>query len=139
MKIKVGEYVKTKTGKITRLIKIDKNYVVVGHGMQELQVYSKFKNSHYIYANNYEELYEKINKYITKHSFNIKELIENKDILKVKTKENEILMIGFDENTTDVKYKEIIEEIENGEYELLEILTHEQYERNCYRLEEKNV
>lgn len=74
---------------------------------------------------------------ILKHSFNIKELIENKDILKVKTKENAILMIGFDENTIDIKYKEIIEEIENREYELLEILTYEQYERECYRLEEK--
>ena len=74
---------------------------------------------------------------ILKHSFNIKELIEDKDIIKVKTKENAILMIGFDENTIDIKYKEIIEEIENGEYELLEILTHEQYERNCYRLEEE--
>lgn len=136
IKVVEGEYVKTKTGKITRLIKIDKKYVVVGHGMHELQVYSKFENSHYIYANNYEELYEKINKYITKHSFNIKELIENKDILKVKTKENEILMIGFDENTIDIKYKEIIEEMENGEYELLNILTHEQYERECYRLED---
>lgn len=74
---------------------------------------------------------------ILKHSFNIKELIEDKDIIKVKTKENAILMIGFDENTIDIKYKEIIEEIENGKYELLEILTHEQYERNCYRLEEE--
>lgn len=71
---------------------------------------------------------------ILKHSFNIKELIEDKDIIKVKTKENAILMIGFDENTIDIKYKEIIEEIENGKYELLEILTHEQYERNCYRI-----
>lgn len=43
-------------------------------------------------------------------------------------------MIGFDENTIDIKYKEIIEEIENREYELLEILTHEQYERNCYKI-----
>ena len=74
---------------------------------------------------------------ILKHSFNIKELIEDKDIIKVKTKENAILMIGFDENTIDIKYKEIIEEIENGKYELLEILTHEQYERNCYKLEEE--
>lgn len=71
---------------------------------------------------------------ILKHSFNIKELIEDKDIIKVKTKENAILMIGFDEKTIDIKYKEIIEEIENGKYELLEILTHEQYERNCYRI-----
>lgn len=74
---------------------------------------------------------------IIKSSKNIIDLIDNKDILKVKTKENEILMIGFDENTLDIKYKEIIEEIENGEYELLEILTHEQYERNCYVVEEE--
>ena len=38
---------------------------------------------------------------ILKHSFNIKELIEDKDIIKVKTKENAILMIGFDEKTID--------------------------------------
>lgn len=74
---------------------------------------------------------------IIKSSKNIIDLIDNKDILKVKTKENAILMIGFDENTIDIKYKEIIEEIENGEYELLEILTHEQYERNCYVVEEE--
>lgn len=54
---------------------------------------------------------------ILKHSFNIKELIEDKDIIKVKTKENAILMIGFDEKTIDIKYKEIIEEIEIQEIE----------------------
>ena len=53
---------------------------------------------------------------ILKHSFNIKELIEDKDIIKVKTKENAILMIGFDEKTIDIKYKEIIEEIEEYEF-----------------------
>ena len=35
-----------------------------------------------------------------------------------------------------LQWEEIhIEQIENGEYELLEILTHKQYEKNCYRLE----
>lgn len=77
-----------------------------------------------------------INKEILKHSKNILDLIENKDILKLKTKENEILMIGFDENTMNIKYKEIIEEIKNKEYELLEILPHEMFENNCYRIGE---
>lgn len=76
MEIKVGEYVKTRTGKITKIIKIDKVNIIVGHGTQELQVYCKFENSNYIYANNYEELYEKIKKYIVKHSKNIIDLIE---------------------------------------------------------------
>ena len=29
---------------------------------------------------------------------------------------------------------DLIENIENGEYELLEILTHEQFEANCYKV-----
>lgn len=115
MEIKIGEYVRTKKGKIDKVI--NDNYYI----------------SEYIECE--KGIVDKEN--IVKHSFNIKELIEDKDIIKVKTKENAILMIGFDEKTIDIKYKEIIEEIENGEYELLKILTHEQYERNCYRLEEK--
>lgn len=123
MEIKVGEYVRTECG-IAKIKEISiKN-----------EVYELDKDIMYIHQENY--LHTCTKSQILKHSFNIKELIENKDILKVKTKENIILMIGFDENTIDIKYKEIIEEIENGEYELLEILTHEQYERNCYKLED---
>ena len=110
--LKVGEYVRTKNGKIDKII--NNNYYM----------------SQYIECE--KRIVDKEN--IVNHSFNIKELIEDKDIIKVKTKENAILMIGFDEKTIDIKYKEIIEEIENGEYELLEILTHEQYERNCYKI-----
>ena len=44
------------------------------------------------------------------------------------------MFFGIDEDTSDIKYKELIENIENGEYELLEILTHEQFEANCYKV-----
>lgn len=70
---------------------------------------------------------------ILKHSKNLMNLIENKDILKVKT-DGEILFLGIDENTLDIKYKEIIEDIKNGDYQLLEILTHEQFEQNSYKV-----
>ena len=128
MEIKVGEYVRlARCQGINKIIDIDEDgflilddNIVDEYGDECCQISPQDADEE-----------------ILKHSFNIKELIENKDILKVKTKENAILMIGFDEKTIDIKYKEIIEEIENGEYELLEILTHEQYERNCYRLEEK--
>ena len=60
----------------------------------------------------------------------VNDLDIGKKILKV---DNEFI---FEDERDREKYKEIIEEIENGEYELLEILTHEQYERNCYRLED---
>lgn len=125
-KIKVGEYVRTKDGIIDKIFKFD-------------EILNEYWCENWCEKGLVIDLENKIGthlKDIVNHSFNIKDLIENKDILKVKTKENEILMIGFDENTTDVKYKEIIEEIENGEYELLEILTHEQYERNCYVVKE---
>lgn len=120
--IKVGEYVRTNDG-IFKVAKIDGLYIYLDKEYFDKQ-YQTMRDVTF-------------KERIVKHSFNIKELIEDKDIIKVKTKENAILMIGFDEKTIDIKYKEIIEEIENGEYELLKILTHEQYERNCYRLEEK--
>ncbi len=120
--IKVGEYVRTIDG-IFKVTKIDGLYI--------------YLDKEY-FDNQYQTMRDvTFKERIIKHSFNIKELIKNKDIIKVKTKENAILMIGFDENTIDIKYKEIIEEIENGEYELLEILTHEQYERNCYEVKEE--
>lgn len=131
-KMEVGEYVRTRTGKITRLIKIDKRYVVIGHGMQEFQVYSKFENLHYIYANNYKELYEKINKYIVKHSFNIIDLIEVGDFVN----ENEVIdKYLFD---GEIPVLETTGDETNAkcmcEGDIKTILTHEQYERNCYKI-----
>ena len=82
MKIEVGEYVRTKKGNITKLIKLGNHCVTVGHGIQEFQSYCRFKNSHYINANNNEELCKKINKYITKHSKNIIDLIEVRRLCK---------------------------------------------------------
>lgn len=122
MEIKENEFVRTDNG-IFKVTKIDGLYI--------------YLDKQY-FDNQYQTMRDvTFKERIVNHSFNIKELIEDKDIIKVKTKENAILMIGFDEKTIDIKYKEIIEEIENGEYELLEILTHEQYERNCYKVKEE--
>lgn len=126
MEIKVGEYVRTEDGYIGIFDRYSKR--------PNTSIY-KCPFNCFIKLRKRKTPLQCGREYIVNHNFNIKELIENKDILKVKTKESEILIIGFDENTIDIKYKEIIEKIENGEYELLEILTHEQYERNCYRLE----
>lgn len=73
---------------------------------------------------------------IINHSKHLIDLIENKDILKVRI-DKTIMFFGTDEDTSDIKYKELIENIENGEYELLEILTHQQFEANCYKVEEE--
>ena len=74
--VEVGEYVRTKTGYICILIKIGKDLITVGHGMQEIKLYAKFSNSHIIHADNYQELYKNINKYIVKHSKILAEVVE---------------------------------------------------------------
>lgn len=73
---------------------------------------------------------------VVNHSKRLIDLIENKDILKVRT-DKTIMFFGIDEGTSDIKYKEIIKSSENGEYELLEILTHQQFESNCYKVGEE--
>lgn len=106
--IEVNEYVRTDKGYIFKIDEEKKN----------LQI-----------ANFLDAEYGKI----VKHSKQLIDLIENKDILKVRI-DKTIMFFGIDESTSDIKYKEIMESIENGECELLEILTHQQFEANCYKV-----
>lgn len=113
-KIEVGEYVRTKDGKIDKVI--NSNFY--------MSIYVECEKGLYLIES------------IVKHSKQLIDLIENKDVLKVRI-DKEIMLFGMDEDTSDIKYKELIENIENGEYELLEILTHEQFEANCYKIRGK--
>ena len=109
--IEVNEYVRTKDGKIDKLI--NSNFY--------MSIYVDCEKGLYLIEN------------IVKHSKQLIDLIENKDILKVRI-DKTIMFFGIDESTSDTKYKEIIKSIENGECELLEILTHQQFEANCYKV-----
>ena len=80
-----------------------------------------------------QQILTKAEEKIVKHSKQLIDLIENKDILKVRI-DKTIMFFGIDESTSDTKYKEIIKSIENGECELLEILTQQQFEANCYKV-----
>ena len=126
-KIEVGEYGRTNLGEIIKFAWLEES-----EGKKYEDKVILIKNNRVVN----EFYYFKENEYIVKHSKNIIDLIENNDVLKIKTKENEILSLGFNENTVDLNYKEIIEEIKNKEYQLLEILTHEKYEKECYRIGE---
>lgn len=98
MEIKVGEYVRTKKGKI---FKYGKGRAYLGKDNE-----------------------------IVNHSFNIKDLIEEGDIVngqRVLYIEKEGLVIEMADY--------IFPYISIKEIKIEEILTHEQYERNCYRLE----
>ena len=125
-KIEIGEYVRTKDGRIAQIKSID--YEAGIYRFNRIIYINDFGMKENVLYNN--EMFKKL---IVKHSKQLIDLIENKDVLKVRT-DKEIVFLGIDEDTTDIKYKELIEDIENGEYELLEILTHEQFEANCYKV-----
>ena len=112
-KIEVGEYVRTIGGEVGRNVKYENSKYNIEVGKNKIWEFSK--------------------NFIVKHSKQLIDLIENKDVLKVRI-DKTIMVFGMDEDTSDIKYKELIENIENGEYELLEILTHEQFETNCYKV-----
>ena len=102
--IEVNEYVRTNSGLIFKV--------------NEITYDEEYKD--YLYKESFLLVDWKEN--IVKHSKQLIDLIENKDILKVRI-DKTIMFFGIDESTSDTKYKEIIKSIENGECELLEILT----------------
>lgn len=118
-KIEVGEYVRTKKGRIDKVERFS-----VG-----LSIWCCENGMHIDECNCVGTHLEDI----VKHSKQLIDLVENKDVLKVRS-DKTILFLGIDECTSDIKYKELIESIKNGEIELLEILTHEQFEANCYKV-----
>lgn len=130
--IKAGEYVRTKNGKITKFI-IKKNVqIIVGHGMIDFKILGKFENGFSISANNKEELYIEIDKYITKHSKNIIDLIEIGDILEVYFPIKKInRKIFVDEYFKDSM---ILNGLISENIIMKSILTHEQFEANCYKV-----
>lgn len=117
--IEVGEYVRINND--FRLIALGIGKVI---GINEDSIHVKM---------NFELPFSFKKENIANHSKHLIDLIENKDVLKVRI-DKTIMFFGIDEDTSDIKYKELIENIENGEYELLEILTHEQFEANCYKV-----
>lgn len=70
--------------------------------------------------------------YIKKHSKNIINLIEVGDIVHTRDVLNEDIVYIWSEEYL----KALKEDLDNG-IELVEILTHEQYEENCYTVERK--
>lgn len=112
MEIKENEFIRTKTGKIDKVI--NNNYYMSQYIECEKRIVEK--------------------EYIVKHSFNIIDLIEVGDFVN----ENEVIdKYLFD---GEIPVLETTGDETNAkcmcEGDIKTILTHEQYERNCYRLEE---
>lgn len=109
MEIKENEFIRTKTGKIDKVI--NNNYYM----------------SQYIECE--KRIVEKEN--IVKHSFNIIDLIEVGDIVKLDDEFIEYRLIDvFDESIIEG----LKQDIKTG-VKINSILTKEQYKRNCYTVE----
>ena len=127
MEIKVGEYVRTYNGIIGRVF----NITEIGQGVRYA---GEFITDEIIsiYTDKVGEIRLK-RKEIIKHSFNIIDLIEVGDFV------NGVLVTGKESTLlyTDIKgidhsgYHIVISQYGDG---IKTILTHEQYERNCYKI-----
>lgn len=126
MEIKVGEYVRTECG-IAKIKEISiKN-----------EVFELDKDIMYIHQENY--LHTCTKSQILKHSFNIKELIEEGDIVEYQVNSLSKLKVGRVNSYRDTRSNKECLCVEGFDItkiaKIRTILTHEQYERNCYRLE----
>lgn len=119
-KIEVGEYVRTKNGAID---KVDALYGMIENTVHlENQKWFDIKN-------------------IVNHSKQPIDLIENADILKIKISEEwvekqdtiKFVVVGQTYTITEIKSC-----LEDGLFEIIQILTHEQFEANCYKVGGEN-
>lgn len=115
-KIEVGEYVRTDNGEIKLVTQELKDFIDEYESLTE---------------KDFVEFWGRI-----KHSKQPIDLIEVKDLVCFKNKlqnslENEEMIIHIFDNDT---LEEVKQAIKKGEIELLEILTHEQFEANCYKV-----
>ena len=121
--IKVGEYGRTNKGKIFIFAWLENsdekrytNKVLLGNG-------KIFENKFYYFDDGEE---------IVKHSKNIIDLIEVGDIVHTRDVLNEDIVYIWSEEYL----KTLKEDLKNG-IELVDILTKEQYQANCYTVERK--
>lgn len=128
MDIKVGEYGRTNKGNIF----IYAN--VVDEKGNKLDYIMKLVDGRPI------KYYLSKDEQIVKHSFNIIDLLENGDVVTFKIGSMEAIRIGIVHKFNDARSGEKVTLIDGYKLEdadIKEILTHEQFKANCYKIEQK--
>ena len=131
MKLEVGMYVRTKGGIITKILSIDEIALEDGTRFYETEL-----NEGYCDLNSED---------IIKASHNIIDLIEAKDVLLIKDKQYDDIykaevVLDQDNNLSVINYDcdkllNLQLELYKGDLiELVSVLTHEQFENNCFRI-----
>lgn len=123
MEIEVGEYVRTSKGIIGILKSQELTYPEPSEWILDV----KGKEVVIVECENYP----------VKHSFNLIDLLENNDIVLIKTKGTQFVNLGIVRKREDQrsgKLNILVNGQNINEFEILEVLTHEQYEANCYKV-----
>ena len=108
--IKVGEYVRTRDGRIFKVKQINEGYLIEDIEYGGLGCFME---------------------YVVKHSFNIIDLIEYDDVLEIFVNDNDIQkIVVYGDELYSLKIGELIAE------DIKSIVTHEQFQSVEYRLEE---
>ena len=126
MEIKVGEYIRTKDGVIAKVTYVDVMMIDCDRDVFDLNNLAMM-----------EIPTEYIEEYIVKHRKQLIDLIDVGDILKIKISEEwvekqdtiKFVVVGQTYTITEIK-----ECLENGLFKIIQILTHEQFEANCYKV-----
>lgn len=150
MKLEVGMYVRTKKGSIAKLLEFEKNYTKGKRKIDTYMIYEVWEvKEHYVrfdksfVSNNYDflpsypsdEEWKKWKSNILKASYNIIDLIEVGDFVNgcyvkeiVINDDEKLLFVDCDSEQLSV--------IGDGLITICEVLTHEQYEANAYKVGE---
>lgn len=124
--IEVGEYVRTNNKGIKRIDRIDNNKTV--------NKYLYFTGREYFEGKEYGIIKTTD---IVKHSKQLIDLIEVKDVIKYRIDNISTTLEtkGYVEGIVDISDEEMLQRIKNdNNYRILEILTKEQYMANCYKV-----
>ena len=128
--IKIGEYVRTKDGRIAQIKSID--YEAGIYRFDRIIYINDFGMKEDVLYNN--EMFKKL---IVKHSKQLIDLIEVKDVIKYRIDNISTTLEtrGYIEGIVDISDEEMLQEIKNDKnYHILEILTKESYMANCYKV-----
>lgn len=125
-KIEIGDYVRTKDGVIAKVTYVDVMMIDCDRDVFDLNNLAMM-----------EIPTEYIEEYIVKHRKQLIDLIDVGDILKIKISEEwvekqdtiKFVVVGQTYTITEIK-----ECLENGLFKIIQILTHEQFEANCYKV-----
>lgn len=134
--IEVGEYVRTEKGLIAKYLGFEKddNDMEYNKHLFDNKIYW-----YYEYYNEYvyEEDWEQFKENIVKHSKQLIDLIEVKDVIKYKINNISTTLEtkGYVEGIVDISDEEMLQKIKSDKnYHILEILTKERYMTNCYKV-----